>query len=128
MSKKKQTIKKALKEFYDVIFQKPKLLKYMNKVESLEQAFNFYNMLNETGIRDQDKAIALCKELKNDGFIQSFSTVNKHEISHIKLSYKGKMYIGFYILTILKATFKWIFDNIVEFTALVLSLIALLKN
>ncbi len=102
-----------------------KILKALNQMQ--KQPFTETELHNLTKIFDRSKLVKLCRDLKEKGYLESFSE-SHNTITSIELSYKGIIYKQIIRTKILNNCFTWFSEHILELAALILSVIALLRT
>ena len=104
-----------------------KILKVLNQMQKQRQSFTETELRNLTRIFDTNRLVKLCRNLKEEGYLESFSE-SHNTITSIELSYKGIIYKQIIRTKILDHCFAWFSEHILELATLILSVIALLRT
>ena len=102
------------------------ILRELNKVDKCNNPFNSIKLMNSAKVGTNCKMYALMQDLKDKGYIQTFTADNQKVITSAELSYMGFRFKQIILLKIIKTALTWFFDNLVGIAAFLIALKALL--
>lgn len=105
-----------------------KVLRKLNKARKKEPILTGDILTANKKHIDNDRLAKLCQTLKDDGYLDTFVLNIYGEISVLELSYRGITYAREVRNQIIKTTFNWFSDHMIEILALIISIIALIRS
>ena len=110
------------------------VLHTLNKARKDGKEVSGKALVRKHGKHDQEKLVALCRELAKNGYFDDLGDFDKNcinfnnEIGPLFLSYRGMTYAREVRNELFKNIFSWFSDHLIELLALIISIIALLNT
>lgn len=110
------------------------VLHRLNKARKEGKEVSGKALVRKYGKQDQEKLVALCRELAENGYFDDLGDFDKNfininnEIGTLFLTYRGMTYAREVRNELFKNIFSWFSDHLIELLALIISIIALMNS